>query len=165
MDRGAWQAIVHWVTKSWTQLKQFSTHWSLNLGICETKSSFNGLVWLHFENTQKHNAFLFYRDFFLQFVALVWFWVCLFFFSLFPRCLAIFFFFSVSLSFSVCLCLSFHVPAAATYKESSKERLIELQAEESSLYSSMSRMCLHPGLTLWTFSCEFRDSEHMKANP
>ena len=24
MDRGAWQAIVHGITKSWTQLKQFS---------------------------------------------------------------------------------------------------------------------------------------------
>ena len=26
MDRGAWQATVHRVTKSWTQLKQFSMH-------------------------------------------------------------------------------------------------------------------------------------------
>jgi len=26
MDRGAWQATVHRVTKSWTRLKQFSTH-------------------------------------------------------------------------------------------------------------------------------------------
>ena len=26
MDRGAWWAIVHRVTKSWTQLKQLSTH-------------------------------------------------------------------------------------------------------------------------------------------
>ena len=26
MDRGAWQATVHRVTKSWTQLKQLSTH-------------------------------------------------------------------------------------------------------------------------------------------
>ena len=25
MDRGAWQAIVHGVTKSWTQLKRLST--------------------------------------------------------------------------------------------------------------------------------------------
>ena len=25
MDRGAWQATVHWVTKSWTQPKQLST--------------------------------------------------------------------------------------------------------------------------------------------
>ena len=25
MDRGAWQAIVHWVSKSWTRLKQLST--------------------------------------------------------------------------------------------------------------------------------------------
>ena len=26
MDRGAWQALVHRVAKSWTQLKQLSTH-------------------------------------------------------------------------------------------------------------------------------------------
>ena len=26
MDRGAWRATVHRVTKSWTQLKQFSIH-------------------------------------------------------------------------------------------------------------------------------------------
>ena len=26
MDRGAWWAIVHEVTKSWTKLKQLSTH-------------------------------------------------------------------------------------------------------------------------------------------
>ena len=26
MDRGAWQATVHGVTKSWTRLKQLSTH-------------------------------------------------------------------------------------------------------------------------------------------
>ena len=26
MDRGAWRAIVHGVTKSWTQLKSLSTH-------------------------------------------------------------------------------------------------------------------------------------------
>ena len=26
MDRGAWQAAVHSITKSWTQLKQLSTH-------------------------------------------------------------------------------------------------------------------------------------------
>ena len=25
MDRGAWWAMVHWVTKSWTRLKQLST--------------------------------------------------------------------------------------------------------------------------------------------
>ena len=24
MERGAWQAIVHWVTQSWTHLKQLS---------------------------------------------------------------------------------------------------------------------------------------------
>ena len=26
MDRGAWQATVHWVAESQTQLKQLSTH-------------------------------------------------------------------------------------------------------------------------------------------
>ena len=26
MDRGAWQAAVHWVTQSWTQLKRLSAH-------------------------------------------------------------------------------------------------------------------------------------------
>ena len=26
MDRGAWKATVHWVTKSWTQLKWLSMH-------------------------------------------------------------------------------------------------------------------------------------------
>ena len=26
MERGAWGATVHWVAKSWTQLKQFSMH-------------------------------------------------------------------------------------------------------------------------------------------
>ena len=26
MDRGAWQATVHKVTKNWTQLKRFNTH-------------------------------------------------------------------------------------------------------------------------------------------
>ena len=31
MDKGAWQATVHRVTKSWTQLKQISTHTPLSL--------------------------------------------------------------------------------------------------------------------------------------
>ena len=26
MDRGAWRAAVHWITKSWTGLKQLSVH-------------------------------------------------------------------------------------------------------------------------------------------
>ena len=26
MDRGAWQAIVHRIAKTWTRLKQLSTH-------------------------------------------------------------------------------------------------------------------------------------------
>lgn len=38
------------------------------------KSSFNGLVWLHFENIQKYNALLFYRDFFFN----LWLWFCFF---------------------------------------------------------------------------------------
>ena len=28
-DRGAWQATLHRITKSWTQLKQLSTHKSI----------------------------------------------------------------------------------------------------------------------------------------
>ena len=44
MDRGAWKAMVHRVTKSWTQLKQLSTlayafdqcgPWSYNNGITQ----------------------------------------------------------------------------------------------------------------------------------
>ena len=31
MDRGAWQAIVHWVAQSWTQLKRLSIHSSDSL--------------------------------------------------------------------------------------------------------------------------------------
>ena len=31
MDRGAWQATVHWVAKSWTQLKRLSMHATLPL--------------------------------------------------------------------------------------------------------------------------------------
>ena len=27
MDRRAWQAMVHRITRSWTRLKQLSTHW------------------------------------------------------------------------------------------------------------------------------------------
>lgn len=69
--------------------------------------------------------------YFIGFFSVCGFGLVLGFFFLFPRCLAIFFSFSsVSLSFSsVCLCLSFHVPTAATYKESAKERLIELQTK------------------------------------
>ena len=26
MDRGAWQATVHWISKNWTQIKGLSTH-------------------------------------------------------------------------------------------------------------------------------------------
>ena len=33
MDRGAWWATVHTVTKSWTQLNQVSTHRLMNLKI------------------------------------------------------------------------------------------------------------------------------------
>ena len=33
MDRGAWQAIIHGLTKSWTQLKQVSTR-AVLLGQC-----------------------------------------------------------------------------------------------------------------------------------
>ena len=33
MDRGAWQAVVHGVAKSWTRLKQLSTNTSINTSI------------------------------------------------------------------------------------------------------------------------------------
>ena len=36
MDRGAWQATVHGVTKSQTRLKQFSTHTHILVQILNT---------------------------------------------------------------------------------------------------------------------------------
>ena len=33
MGRGAWWAVVQWVAKSWTQLKQIRTHAHLHIGI------------------------------------------------------------------------------------------------------------------------------------
>ena len=36
-DRGAWQALVHWVTKSRTRLKQFGTHAQWSNGIVYIK--------------------------------------------------------------------------------------------------------------------------------
>ena len=36
MDRGAWQAMVHSVAKSWTQLKQLSTHTHKQAGTTHT---------------------------------------------------------------------------------------------------------------------------------
>ena len=45
MDRGAWCDAVHGVTKGQTQLKQLSTHWSLNLGIqLEVKDVIDAMV-------------------------------------------------------------------------------------------------------------------------
>ena len=45
MDRRAWQAAVHWVTPSWTQLKQLSTHtyMSMTLPALPTEESFPAL--------------------------------------------------------------------------------------------------------------------------
>ena len=37
MDRGAWWAIVYRVTKSWTQLKQLSTHTQMHNLSSKTK--------------------------------------------------------------------------------------------------------------------------------
>ena len=37
MDRGAWQGIVHGVTKHWTQLKWLSTHITIHLILCLLK--------------------------------------------------------------------------------------------------------------------------------
>ena len=39
MDRGAWWAIVHRVAKSWTQLKQLSTHTYRGYNISISSSS------------------------------------------------------------------------------------------------------------------------------
>ena len=42
MDRGAWWAAVHRVTKSWTRLMQLSTHaWLISLGVTKAKKSEN----------------------------------------------------------------------------------------------------------------------------
>ena len=43
-DNGAWWAMVHWVTNSWTQLKQLSTHahsilWGFRGGSVEKESA------------------------------------------------------------------------------------------------------------------------------
>ena len=40
MDRGAWRAIVNGVAKSWTQLKQLSTHFSRPDNCCQTNHSY-----------------------------------------------------------------------------------------------------------------------------
>ena len=34
MDRGAWQAMVHGVAKSWAWLKQLSTHIHMRTAMC-----------------------------------------------------------------------------------------------------------------------------------
>ena len=34
VDRGAWWAVVHGVTQSWTQLKQLSMHACIGLCLC-----------------------------------------------------------------------------------------------------------------------------------
>ena len=42
MDKGAWRAIVHGVTKSWTRLKYLSTHAlqvKLSETVCRTETS------------------------------------------------------------------------------------------------------------------------------
>ena len=48
MDRGAWQAIIHRVAKSWTQLKRLSTHTPYTLHwlfftspVCDLHKSFD----------------------------------------------------------------------------------------------------------------------------
>ena len=45
MDRGAWQATVQWVKKSWTRLKRLSTHARVCLYAC---------VFTHVEGTPMH---------------------------------------------------------------------------------------------------------------
>ena len=46
MDRRDWQAIVHRVTKSWTRLKQVSTHTHVHAHMCvHTHTQGSGLTW------------------------------------------------------------------------------------------------------------------------
>ena len=49
MDRGAWRATVHGVAKSWTLLKELSTHarqWSWGLQLLQLVSETGaGLIW------------------------------------------------------------------------------------------------------------------------
>ena len=46
MDRGSWQATVHRVEKSWTQLKQLSRHACIKLP--EPKALMSGAFWLSY---------------------------------------------------------------------------------------------------------------------
>ena len=43
MDRGPWQATVHKVTKSWTQLKQLNTHTRTHEGL-KTIKLYSGII-------------------------------------------------------------------------------------------------------------------------
>ena len=49
MDRGAWRAIVHRVTKSWTRLKQFSMHTCMLSGITSSPltHTYRDPLWPH----------------------------------------------------------------------------------------------------------------------
>ena len=67
MDRGAWQAMVHWVTKSWTRLKWLSTHvcksgpnltMSLGQGGDEDLDAHRAqTMWRHWEKAAKERGF------------------------------------------------------------------------------------------------------------
>ncbi|KAI5278305.1 Formimidoyltransferase-Cyclodeaminase [Manis pentadactyla] len=61
--------------------------------------------------------------------------------------------------------VQYHLEGFAADKESCRERqactLPRLQAGSSLCYL-VSRMCLHPGLMLWTFVYECEDSVHQK---
>ena len=44
MERGAWKATVHKVTKNWTKLKQLSMHAALYLGMSTAHSFWNSNI-------------------------------------------------------------------------------------------------------------------------
>ena len=51
MDRRAWQATVHRLAKSWTQLKQFSMHVQTQRWMASARASVN--LWLTLVNVSK----------------------------------------------------------------------------------------------------------------
>ena len=54
MDRGAWQAMVYQVAKSWTRLKQLHTHVLSRISFSQVKIILNKL----FNIKRKENRFL-----------------------------------------------------------------------------------------------------------
>ena len=65
MERGAWKATVHKVTKSWTKLKRLSMHAALYLGMSTARSFWNSNTPMRYEKiTQKMNvSVIYYLDY------------------------------------------------------------------------------------------------------